>query len=200
MHLLNSELDTLQFGCESTATHLASRVSPTVLHATMAGFGLFDPPQVALEVAEAVSEESTITKILQSRHDITTLSASPLQMAMVAATITAEGSKPLPRLVNSYQNEAGEWIAYKPEILPLQVLSTLAAQQIQQQLEGTSPSIWFQLGHALSQDNQPITWYLGGTTLNWHGSPLAIAIVLESDDPGLAATIGSRLLSQSSLD
>jgi cell division protein FtsW (lipid II flippase) len=198
MQALKGDLDTLQYGCEATATQLAGQISVDLLHSTLAAYGLFDPPEVALEVAEAMSEETTKTAILQTSSDITTLRASPLQMVMVAATITAEGSKPSPRLVNSYQNEAGDWVAYKPDILPVQVLTRVAAQHIQQQFEDASPSIWYQLGHAQSQDGQPITWYLGGTTLNWHGSPLAIAVVLESDNPGLAAMIGSRLLSQSS--
>lgn len=198
IQVLEGELDTLQYGCESTATQLANEVSATVLHTTLTGFGLFEAPQISLDVAEVVSEETAISTIIQPTPDITTLNASPLQMAMVAATITAEGSKPLPRLVNSYQNEMGNWVAYNPEIQPVPVLSQAAAQQIQQELESNNPSIWFQLGHARSKDYQPITWYLGGTTLNWHGSPLAIAVVLESDNPNLAATIGSRLLSQSS--
>lgn len=199
IHQLEDNLDVIQNGCESTTEMLLDAVLIEVLGTTLLDFGLFDSPQVALEVAEAISSTTLFTTWIQSDFDVNKLSASPLQMAIIAATITADGSKPLPRLVNSYQNESGEWIAYRPEILPTPVLSSTVAGQVKQQLEGAVPSVWYQIGHAVSPDNEPITWYIGGTTQEWHGSPLAIAVVLESDNPALAAAIGAHLLIQDTL-
>lgn len=197
LQLLSSEIEPLQFGCESNVLLLSDLVSKDLVHATLSNFGLFDSPEISLQVAGVVPEELAKSSLTQSDSEITKLSASPLQMALVAATITAEGQKPLPRLVNSYQNEFEEWVAYKPEMLPEQVLTSATALQIQQEFEGSSPSTWFQLGHALSPEDQVLTWYLGGTTISWNGSPLAIAVVLESENAQLAAAIGSNLLNQS---
>jgi len=193
---LGSSIDTLQYGCESTSLLLADEVSPDLLHSTIAAYGLFQPPDVSLDVATTINEADAKQAILETQSSLASLKVSPLQAAMVAATITAEGSKPLPRLVNSYQDEFGNWVAFKPDIQPVNVLTQKSALKIQEQLAGKSSSIWYQIGHGKTDEGEVITWYLGGTTQEWHGSPLAVAVVLEADDPQAAAVIGTRLLSQ----
>jgi hypothetical protein len=38
-----------------------------------------------------------------------------------------------------------------------------------------------------------ITWYLGGTLADWQGTPMALALVLEENDPALAEMIGQAM-------
>ena len=39
-----------------------------------------------------------------------------------------------------------------------------------------------------------ITWYIAGTLPGWGGTPLALAIILESDDPAAAESLGQDML------
>jgi hypothetical protein len=52
---------------------------------------------------------------------------------------------------------------------------------------------WQITGLAQAKDG-PITWYLGGTRQDWQGIPLALALVLEEDNPKAANQIGLELL------
>jgi len=40
----------------------------------------------------------------------------------------------------------------------------------------------------------PVTWYAGGSSSGWAGRPLALAVLLEEDNPELAAAIGQSVL------
>jgi hypothetical protein len=68
-----------------------------------------------------------------------------------------------------------------------------ATQKTTVQLSSGSSSFWQMVATAYSQKNM-ITWYLAGTDQDWKGSPLAMALVLEQDNPTLAQKIGSNLL------
>ena len=39
-----------------------------------------------------------------------------------------------------------------------------------------------------------VTWYLSGTIPNWKGAPLALALLLEENNPSLAQDIGSTVM------
>ena len=42
--------------------------------------------------------------------------------------------------------------------------------------------------------DKTITWYIAGTLPGWGGTPLALAIILESDDPAAAESLGQDML------
>jgi len=75
------------------------------------------------------------------------------------------------------------------------VIESTAMDRLRTSMIGNDEAFWFQSGHALTQDGQILTWYIGGTTEDWVATPLAIAVAIESNAPDLAQTIGSSLLS-----
>jgi len=45
-----------------------------------------------------------------------------------------------------------------------------------------------------STSDAPLTWHLAGTLPDWNGTPLALVILLEENNPLLANAIGESLL------
>lgn len=60
-------------------------------------------------------------------------------------------------------------------------------------LQAGEKPYWESMGR-LDQKENPLVWYLGGTLPGWQGTPLAIVIVIESDDPELAQKMGREIL------
>ena len=44
------------------------------------------------------------------------------------------------------------------------------------------------------ESQKPVTWFVGGSNLGWQGSPLALALVIEGNQPDLALQIGAQVL------
>lgn len=189
-----TKLDTLKVGCAQTARLLLSSTKMDLLFRTAEAFKLYDAPDISLEVAQPYS--INLAKALVPTRYLETM-VSPLQMALAAATISNQGMMPSPKLVNSYLNEQQQWVPYNPTLESHQVIEPSVAHHIQMQLESQTTPIWYQIGHAESAELTPITWYVGGTTQAWKGSPFSIAIVLEESNPVLIQEIGLKLLTQS---
>ncbi len=69
--------------------------------------------------------------------------------------------------------------------------------EIQSELHSSNQTIWYQIGHALINQKETLTWYIGGTTAEWSATPLAIAVAIEADASDLALNIGNTLLNLS---
>jgi hypothetical protein len=82
------------------------------------------------------------------------------------------------------------WVVLPALDEPVETLPMFFTHEITQALAGELP-YWRFTGTA---DDTQITWYLAGTLPDWSGSPLALVILLEKDDPTLASRIGGKLL------
>jgi hypothetical protein len=127
------------------------------------------------------------------------LRISPLQMALAAATLSNQGTRPAPRLALAVHTPQDGWL-----ILPLQgeyqtVFSATAACTTAEQLAVQGKPFWMSITSVpTGTDPQaPVyTWFSGGTTSSWLGSPLALAFILEEDNSILAYEIGMRLMEE----
>ncbi len=185
-------LDQLRFGCP-----LDPRYEPenSYLRETlnlMKNFGLNSEPGVFLEVAAASQFPSDLSSLKSS--DLAALKVSPLQMGLVAATITNNGIFSEPRLVNSYQDDDSEWKTFENVISNYQAIPESIANQVQDRLSAEDAKIWYQMGHSLLSDQPTLTWLIGGNTRSWTGSPLAVAILIEDSAPQLVQEIARQLL------
>ena len=187
----------LQYGCESTSEELLNFVDPTLLINNLSEFGLFSSPDLAIQTGQP-AVAPTVEALNQDPLQVMDLKVSPLQMALVAATITNDGVRPAPRLVNAYQTPAGNWQAMGEEKPDTVVMSASIARRLRSELVSSTHFLWYQIGHALINNDQPLTWYIGGTLSEWTGTPLAIAIAIEGNAPELAQSIGGLLLTFSS--
>jgi hypothetical protein len=123
---------------------------------------------------------------------------SPVQMALAAATLSAGGMRPVSRLVMAVDTPQAGWVILPPSGEPSSVMPAAAAEVVANALASASISetisIWQSIAHHPNQSWQSVTWYLGGTLPDWQGVPLALAVLLEEDNPSLAEAIGQGVL------
>ena len=193
-NVYGEELSGYQGGCEAAAMALIQNLDPEVFLDQLEAFGLFSAPSFSMRTIAPAERPDAV--VIQTRPMSTLeIQATPLQMALVAASITNDGLLPSPRLRNTYLAENGTWTPFREGVLPVRVIESGAVSRLRTSLIGNDPAFWFQNGHALTRDGKILTWYIGGTTEDWVATPLAIAVAIESNAPDLAQTIGSSLLS-----
>jgi cell division protein FtsI/penicillin-binding protein 2 len=193
MQNAGASLNAFQFGSETVSEELLNSADPTLLQADLEAYGLFSAPDLAIETSQPSSTLS-IDQLNQNPLLVMDINVNPVQMAMVAATITNDGARPAPALVNSYLTPEGNWQALGPGKTVAVVFTPSLSAEIQADLRSSTQTIWYQIGHAWINQEEPLTWYIGGTTPEWSATPLAIAIAIEEDAPDLALTIGNTLL------
>ena len=196
MQAAGGDLNTFQFGCKSTSESILGASDPQLLLTDLTNYGLFSVTELAIQTAEP-AVAPTLEELDLDPYLVMDITVSPLQMAMVAATITNNGNKPVPSLVNSYKTLEGRWQALGETGNPTEILPASIVRQIQAELSASKQTIWYQTGHAILDDEQPLTWYIGGTTPEWSATPLAVAIALEENAPDLAQSIGGTLITLS---
>jgi hypothetical protein len=122
------------------------------------------------------------------------LTASPLQMALAAATLSSPGLRPSPQLTLAYNSPLEGWLRFPEETDPaIEVFSPEAVSQATSSLAEDSLPIWQSLAVTPNGPDQKVSWYLGGTLPTWEGAPLALVVLLEEDDAALAESIGQEI-------
>jgi hypothetical protein len=180
-------------GCPIPQAALEKFLGPQTTLDQYQQLGLFDSPQLDLSlnnlaVPETVPPESHATK--QSSE----LQVSPLQMALAAAALSGEGKQPAPQLSIAYNNHLGGWERLQVPPEAGQALSPGTAQRATQSMALSDMPAWQSLALAPGEGGQNLTWYLGGSLPTWSGSPLALAVLLEEENPAMAELIGQGLL------
>lgn len=119
---------------------------------------------------------------------------SPLQVALLACAVNNQGVQPAPVLVTAINIPAVGWMIVSPQDKPRQILSAQAVNSILQQTTLEDRNIWQSVLSVPIPNGKGVTWYIGGTLPGWDGTPLALALLLEEDDPALAEMIGQSML------
>ncbi len=120
---------------------------------------------------------------------------SPMQVALLAAAISNGGVMPAPSLVQAVKAPSANWEALPPLQEPQQILSEEEAIEVSTSNKVEDLDLWQVSGWMDRQrSDQPVTWYASGTLPSWAGRRLALAVLLEEDNPDLAASIGQSVL------
>jgi hypothetical protein len=119
--------------------------------------------------------------------------ASPLEMAASAATFSASGLRPAPRLALAVHTPRAGWVLL-PESKPATATSAAAAETFSDAHKVETLPFWQVITQATEYSGQAFTWYLGGTLPGWQGIPLAAVVLLEEYDPISAQQIGQAVL------
>ena len=175
-------------GCQNAMEGLVDLADTDVIADMIQNFGFTTFPALNLPVAE-----------VEPQTEITNLTISPLQMALAASALTYEGTLPAPRIVNGYQDPDAEWITLPKLGTASQAINQVTASQVTEFLKVEGTSRWQITASAVTQDNEPVTWFIAGTTSDWFGQPLVVVVVLEEDNPEKAKSIGVSLLEQTAL-
>lgn len=179
-------------GCPALVPLLSQQIGPTGLLNLFASLGFYASP--ALRV-DTVSPNSVPP---QGELDSTALGAdlrlSPLHMALAAGALNNAGQMPAPQLASAIRTPSGTWQVLPPLGKPTTPFEPQAALRALATLSPEETLLWGAMAVSTSGDGQAISWFLGGTTADWQGTPLAIAVVLETNQPLRAAQIGQILL------
>jgi cell division protein FtsW (lipid II flippase) len=145
-------------------------------------YGLDTPPQIQLPVAPVASDtESDIRRV------------SPLQMALATAALSNHGVLPAPRIAMAIKTPAEGWIPLPALSSPIEAIQAPAADGVAAAYLIEDEMYWRHIGQA-EENELSFTWFIGGTPPNRQAAPLALVIILEEANPGLADRIGKAIL------
>jgi cell division protein FtsW (lipid II flippase) len=179
-------------GCPGGVAYLAGGMSPTEIAGLYRTLGFNQTPLIRLPVATASASTDISDPELAALGQADTL-ISPLQMALAVSALSANGERPAPLLATSVNTPEAGWV-FLPGGTPTSALTPTAVAEVTNLLAIADSPFWQSLGTAFTPDGA-ITWYMGGTRpAAWQGTPLALVLVLEEDDPEAALTIGERIL------
>lgn len=119
------------------------------------------------------------------------LHLSPLQMALAAATLSADGLRPPPRIALAVNTSREGWVILPALDEYVPALDAQAARAMAQELAYSGQPLW-QFSSVVKAE-RPLTWQLAGTLPDWKGTPLALAVLLEEENPTLARDIAVEL-------
>jgi cell division protein FtsW (lipid II flippase) len=180
-------------GCPGALLALSKKVNSIQLSQLIHQLGLDVAPNIPLPVnlPSSINQNKTPDQVL---FDPTTFMVSPLQMALAAAALSADGIRPDPRLALAVQNSETGW-SILPSISSGGNPPVNGSSSTVNNLQVPGSPFWQVSGLAQAKDG-PVTWYLGGTRQDWQGIPLALALVVEEDNPQAANQIGMDLLQE----
>jgi cell division protein FtsW (lipid II flippase) len=118
--------------------------------------------------------------------------STPLEIVLAAASICNNGIRPAPSIARLMENPADGWLLIRASNQQEQIISSQSANQAARILAIPDSQIWQMISSPLDEE---ITWYLGGTTSDWNGLPLAVVVVLEENNTTLTEEIGQAVLS-----
>lgn len=118
--------------------------------------------------------------------------ASPLHMAIIAATHAAGGTRPAPQIVNAVKNPTAGWVMLPPLSEALAVFSPEIANQRTGLFPTSSADFWY-LRETTSIGPDPVTWYISGTQPGEQDQAYAYAILIEGRNTELSSQIAEDL-------
>jgi cell division protein FtsI/penicillin-binding protein 2 len=183
---------TVAAGCPAPLVSLGKWMGKDRLDRLLADMGLYDSPALRLPTGDP-SEPDPSLELESLALGLGELQVSPLQLSLAAAALSSDGIRPPSRLTMSVRNQNGDWRVLPPLSEARQALPALQADRAATHLSIPQLQMWQTIALAPSGDASAITWYLAGSNPGWEGPPLALALVLEEDNPSLAEEIGQRL-------
>ncbi|MFO7624636.1 MAG: FtsW/RodA/SpoVE family cell cycle protein [Anaerolineales bacterium] len=156
--------------------------------------GFYSTPAINLPAAGSTGPDSLADVQQYSAVGQSELRISPLQMALAAASLSNNGVRPAPRLVQAIQTDDASWVNQSTLADASPVFSSEAANAVALALRVNDLSVWQSVGRAQNAPGQAITWYLAGVLPDWAGPPAVLALLLEEDNPDRAIQIGQQIL------
>lgn len=176
-------------GCPAPLATLREAVGREGMINLLASLGFYEQPALQLETAVPASP-STLPAVL-GEEPSSALTVTPLQMAIATAALTNGGTRTSPILANATESFDGTWSILPTGVTQTTLLAGGATATIEQ-LAAPGLTFWQTVAVA-RQGDQVVTWYLAGTLPELQGAKLAVAVLLEEDNPELAKSIGQRL-------
>jgi cell division protein FtsW (lipid II flippase) len=176
-------------GCPGAAVDLGQRLRSGQIFQLYDTLGFRTAPSTSLPSAAA--SNVTITDPVLAALGQVRVNVSPLQMALATAMLSNSGVRPSPRITSAVNIPDQGW-----SVLPLESPSGAVLNQASASanfLKTTDLPAWYVTATAQTA-NGLVSWFLGGTIPDWKGTPMALALVLEENNPRLVQQIGSNIM------
>ncbi|MBN2146636.1 MAG: FtsW/RodA/SpoVE family cell cycle protein [Anaerolineales bacterium] len=191
-------------GCPGAVSELGAALGAEDLLDLHRALGLYTAPPMRLPsisspLPEGYADAAGAALGLPDPANGEALAISPVQAALAAAALSNGGIVPAPQLAVAIRTPQYGWVLLPHLAEPLQALppdwanAAASALGSAATLPANGLPIW-QSVSAVRLEGNAYTWYLAGTLAPWQGAPLAIAVLLEADDPALALEIGQAVL------
>jgi cell division protein FtsW (lipid II flippase) len=181
---------TIAAGCPGPVSRLGEQLGTAEVNNLFTKLGLYTPPQAYLPASSSAQANTDDPAALATGYGV---SISPLQMSLAAATLSAGGIRPAPYLVTAVKEPEVGWVVFSVQGQAQTVLPVATANKTANDLAVAGQPFWRSLAVA-PDGEQKVTWFLGGTLPEWNGTPLALVVLLEEDNPDLAEEIGQKML------
>ncbi len=120
----------------------------------------------------------------------------PIALAYAVAALENDGTRPPLRLISTVKIPQKGWVTFQSDDVPVQILDPREAQTRWISLsQGDTPG-WQLIRTIANEPPSMVTWFIGGSKPDWTGTPIAIVILLEEDNPALAQQMGTTLLNK----
>jgi peptidoglycan glycosyltransferase len=184
-------------GCPGATAALGTLLGKTDLLELFKAAGVYSAPAIRLPT-DNMPLPNRLEDPGRAALGLENLGLSPLQAVLAVAALTNNGSRPAPSLVSAMLTDQSGWVILSEPSSPVTVLTPAAATASADSLaqDGQAQighNYWQTLAVAQSSPGKSVTWFVGGTLSSWTGSPLALVVLIESDDPALALEIGQAV-------
>ena len=192
-------------GCAEPLRQLAQQLNGQELLTLLEKLGLLSAPILPIETLSSSRPDSLddLTGYLLGLPVPGTgafLKASPLQMALAASGLSNGGIRPAPRLVLAVNTPQSGWVMLPGTSEPEIMLPSSDTNNAANALANDELPIWQVVstgdeGVGKTWEEKPgYSWFIGGTLPEWPGVPLAVAVLLEEEDPQRVLEMGQALL------
>lgn len=178
--------------CPEAVFRLAEQFDSDKLSGLFQDLGFYEGLQLPLDTTAPPDNVAILEDFRESALGQGNLAVNPIQMALAAATLSADGELPGPGLALAVQTPTQGWVVL-PGISPSSALPPQGARQAASMLALSDLPVWRVVASAFREQGQ-ITWCIAGTLPDWRGTPLALALVLEEYNPSLAGQICREML------
>ncbi|MBX3006234.1 MAG: FtsW/RodA/SpoVE family cell cycle protein [Anaerolineales bacterium] len=183
----------VQAGCPAALAQLGLALGEQELLSLFTNLGLYRNPSVPLS-QPARSAPNRLPRPGDVATGQAELLVSPLQMALVAASLSNGGEVPAAQLALAVKDARGAWQPYAEDADPSRVLDSIAAYSQALKLAAADALIWEHRAYGYDREGERYAWYLAGTLSSTAQRPLSLVVLLEDGGTARAAAIGRQLL------
>jgi cell division protein FtsW (lipid II flippase) len=183
----------IQYSCPEANLVIARQIGSDGVINLYKRLGWYQSPSIT-GIPPASNEPTEIANMKGASMGQEISSVSPLQMAMAAGVISQGGDLEEPKLTLAYKLPNANWSLLPTKGSSGTVFSIRTSTTIQRLTELADMPAWGVVGRGLSGTDRMVTWFIGGTTSEWKGSPISVAFVYEDENSALAFNRGQELL------
>ncbi len=143
--------------------------------------GFYSRPLIRMPVANPGSGSQTES-----------VGVSPLQMALAAAALSNAGVRPAPRIALAVDTPQQGWVVLPALGKNFSAFSAQSASDTAFAFAKPERAYW-EWSAPARDAHAAVSWYLAGTLPSWRGTPLALALLIESDNVQEAVSVGEAI-------